>query len=70
MATQDALEPVAQGLYVEVVRVSRSISVDMHFGGERLAPVVEYMHCLLGVLLWLTCQDREALLDYTGLVML
>lgn len=39
--TQDALKPVAHGLYVQIVHVGPSIATHVHLGSKRLAPCIE-----------------------------
>jgi hypothetical protein len=61
--TQDALKPVAQGLYIQIVDVSSSIPTHVHLGSERLAPRIEWAHHLARILLWLVFHNGQTLSD-------
>lgn len=50
-ATQDAFEPVAHGLDVEIVHVDSRLFINVHLRGQRVTPCVEGMHRLAGILL-------------------
>lgn len=61
--TQDALKPVAHGLYIQIVHVSSNTSTNVHLVSKRLAPCIEWVHHLARILMWFVYHNGQTLAD-------